>query len=105
MPKRKRTLNKTESKEISEAFKKLGRNLEMNIKAAWQSPQREKLEEEIAEGLSKLIKGIDKLIFRAKEKNFKEKAKSGLLKAVQKANAKLEEVYEKWEMEDKDKKK
>ena len=89
---------------LSSEFKKLGKNLEMNIKSAWHSKQRRELEDQVGEGLNKLVQGVDKLYKKSQEKDFDKKVKSGLFKAVKKANIKLEQVHDKWEPRQENKK-
>ncbi len=104
--KKKLTSKKTEatSGNLSSEFKKLGKNLEMNIKSAWHSKQRRELEDQVGEGLNKLVQGVDKLYKKSQEKDFDKKVKSGLFKAVKKANIKLEQVHDKWEPRQENKK-
>ena len=104
MPTKKKTHTQPASDDLSAEFKKFGKNLEINIKAAWKSKQRKKLENDIGVGLNKMVKGIDKLVKQAKGKGFNEKVKTGLYKAVQKANTGLEKTHKKWEPHQEDKK-
>lgn len=104
MVNRKKTKKEPTQVNLSSEFKKLGQNLEINIKSAWRSKQRKKLEDQIGEGLNKLVQGIDRLYKQAQEKDFDKKVKTGLFKAAQKANGKLEQVHKKWKSPEEDKK-
>jgi plasmid stabilization system protein ParE len=96
--------------EISEEFRKLGSNLKEALEAAWNSPERQRLEQEIKAGLreaaetlaglageaaesetgKKLRSEIESLGDRVKSGELEAKIREDVLAAVRSLNAELE---------------
>ncbi|MCS7221407.1 MAG: hypothetical protein RML36_10360 [Anaerolineae bacterium] len=56
------------TQEVVEELKQLGRQLGRALKAAWESPERQKLEQEVREGLRTLGEQVDEALQAAKER-------------------------------------
>lgn len=96
--------------ELAEEFRKLGSNLKNALQAAWNSPERERLEHEIKSGLrqaadtladlaeeavesetgKKMRSELESLGDRVKTGELEVKIREDLLNALQKLNAELE---------------
>ena len=99
--------------DIAEEFRLLGENLVKTLKAAWESPERKKLEQEIEAGLSQLASTLkieadnfkegethqrlksdfDDLRQRVRSGEAAEKARDELIKALRLVNAELDKAF------------
>ncbi len=99
--------------DIADEFRTLGENLVKTLKAAWESPERKKLEQEIEAGLSQLAATLkieaanfkegetgqrfksdfDDLRQRVRSGEAAEKARDELIRALKLVNAELEKAF------------
>jgi hypothetical protein len=99
--------------DIADEFRALGENLVRTLRAAWESPERKKLEQEIESGLTELaatLKGeassfresqtgqrlksdLDDMRQRVRSGEAAEKAREELIKALKLINTELEKAF------------
>jgi len=102
--------------DIADEFRALGENLVKTLRAAWESPERKKLEQEIEAGLTELASTLkveaatfkdseagqrlrsdfDDLRQRVHSGEAAEKARDELIKALRLVNAELEKTFASW---------
>ena len=102
--------------EIADELKRLGRQLHVTAKAAWESEERRQLEAEIVSGLNALVSEIERAlresrvspegeVLKAKAREVKEKAQSGelgvearsaFLRVLRQINAELDTLQNSW---------
>ena len=114
-------MSKTPSQQgdLSEEFRKLGSNLKEAVHAAWNSPDRQRLEGEIRTGLEHVTEALGDLAkeaakseagqrFRSDLEHLEDRVKSGeleakirsdMLSALQNLNEELERARRRWNRE------
>lgn len=108
--------NQTDESGLSDEFRNFGKNLVKASQAAWDSPQRRRLQEEIESGLNevrnvinretdqlvaspttqKLKKDIDDFSERVRSSDVENTIRSELLDALRTVNLELEKLTERW---------
>ena len=109
--------NEPSQDNLVEEFRKLGKNLIDTAHAAWNHPEREKVQKEIEKGLAELgdslnqeyehlkestpverIKlDVDNIRERVRESETEEKIRNGLLTSLHQVNKELENLTKYWE--------
>jgi hypothetical protein len=111
-------MNEKQSTEegLVEEFQALGKNLMDALKAAWEKPERKRVQEQVMAGLNELgntlkreadqfaaspagqqIKtGVEQVGERLRREETQEKIRQELLTALQSVNAELQKVIERW---------
>lgn len=110
------TENPTPEENLAEEFRSLGKNLVEALRAAWDNPERRRLQQEIESGLAELgstmkreaesfsgspsgqqLKSdVEQLGKRIRSGEAHEKVRTELIAALKTANAELQKVVEKW---------
>lgn len=99
MPANKTSKGKKSEPTIKDILKELrlaGKSVQMNLKKAWKSKQKEATEKQIAQGIETFIKSIDRIVESAKSKDLEKKIKYGLHANLKKLNLKLKKTSKKW---------
>jgi hypothetical protein len=101
---------------LAQEFQALGKNLMEALRAAWEKPERKRVQEQVLTGLNELgstlkreadhftdssagqqIKtGVEQVGERLRNAETQEKIRRELLTALQSANAELQKVIERW---------
>ena len=101
---------------LAEEFQALGKNLMEALRAAWEKPERKRVQEQVMTGLNELgstlkreadhfasssagqqIKtGVEQVGERLRSEEAQEKIRQELLSALQSANAELQKVIDRW---------
>jgi hypothetical protein len=107
----------TPQENLAEEFRNLGRNFSNALQAAWESPERKRLQEEITTGMNELGETLSREAKKFNEsdagkqlkteaKEFEERFRSGevqdkvrqeLITAMQSVNAELGKLIQKWQ--------
>ena len=114
------TDNQTADEKLSEEFQQLGNNLVETLRAAWDHPERKRLQEEIENGLSdlsdtlkteassfkesdtakRLKSDVENLGERISSSETHEKFRGELLSVLKTANKGLQDVVDEWSKSD-----
>lgn len=112
--------NPNPEENLTDEFRSLGENLVKTLRAVWESPERQKLQQEIEDGLAELASGMRKeasnfhqsptgqqlksdfedLRQRVRSGEAETKAREELLKALKMMNAELKKAASRWEASD-----
>lgn len=110
------TEERTEKKAVAEEFRKLGRNLQDTLQAAWESEERKDLTQDILstlEGLSNAVEEaandlaesdigkqvreeVDDLAERVRKGEIADRLREDFMRALRKVNAELENITDRW---------